>query len=441
MSGEDRMNLSALPVYLGLGHGLEEASVFCTPKEREKQAAQIKKARIQNKDVEDMVHCRFLCPDNTYIILFSEMGSTVPEMAAEELANVFRKNNSRTADMLHQLPHMPGALDAVAPFKDMHFSVYTPGSQVPLLYFDPVNLRSSPADASIAGISNSGVYAYPILAEPYIDLDVTGANYVNDMDIANIIFKDAVYPKLSNIAKYQYMKWSQLGDKFTRPISRIVKHHGPGIYYFPICRLCEDQYYDPAELKNKLMKYQNLEDEEFKRLSTKKYKEYKLLRAHWNERDKTKVTNLSIPSLRKLTKDETKTHFHILQQRGASKERQTKIKDEFLRGIQVVESPAAASAASSAAPIPVDLTETSEDEPEDTRKDERKDKSQDSSEDKKSVDESVNESKYDASNYVYSSGEEAEIKRSAAKKRKITGGGAGGAPGGRQKTRRRIKCT
>jgi hypothetical protein len=180
-----------------------------------------------------------------------------------------------------------------------------------------------------------------------------------------------------------------------------------------------------------------LEDEEFKRLSTKKYKEYKLLRAHWNERDKTKVTNLSIPSLRKLTKDETKTHFHILQQRGASKERQTKIKDEFLRGIQVVESPAAASAASSAAPIPVDLTETSEDEPEDTRKDERKDKSQDSSEDKKSVD----ESKYDASNYVYSSGEEAEIKRSAAKKQKNTGGGAGGAPGGRQKTRRRIKCT
>lgn len=328
MSGEDKISLSALPVFLALGHGREAASIFCNVRERAKR-----------KRTEEKPKCRFLCPENTYIILFSEMGSTVIEPTAVELAKLFRKIDPPIAEMLHKLPHMRGALDTFAPFTEINFRVYTPGSEVPRLYLSPVMIRQLDDDGSTAGISTSGVYQYPILSEEHIDLETTGQDWVTE-EVADALFKDSVFPTVEYVKSKPWLRWNQLAGNCTTIIRKIVKNQGPGIYYFPICRLCEGQYHDRAELVREYKKYENMSDAKFEAMTDAAYKNYELLKQHMLnlETDETKVTHNSIPKLRKLKPEEQKINKQILKQRSPSRERQTRIRDEILRGIEVYDS-------------------------------------------------------------------------------------------------------
>jgi len=290
-----------LPLYLCMGHGQEDVSIFCTPAERA-----LKK--------HSQPPCRSVCPASTYVVLFAEMGSVTWGKTETALIQLFQ-DRTKGAE-LQSVVH--GGMGEHGMLRNLR--LYKPGDELPLLNFNPLNY-----DKEENTISQSGMYSFPI-EQRIRTCEVISLDSDSTKTIIRTVFDGSIAPTVktaldSRNRRGHIASWQQLGYQLAIDLELLLERQGAGIYFLPICRACKNQYEATAGDLQRVMKILRTPDNE---KEVPKYLRALASFTTTNEdfmeeaADLTRITPASHPRLRPFTGAEEEIHKIIGLQRQNS---------------------------------------------------------------------------------------------------------------------------
>ena len=275
------------------------------------------------------------------------MGSVSYDNTGKQLMEMFQDESKE-----NELRHILTTESALFSRYDLkHIRVYTPGDELPLLKYMPINDFEGEIDMS-------GMHKFPI--RKAYKLPAKNKQKHSEMPdsvckegIIKKVFKGSLEPTIRNaLSKCQSSSgetrtWSELGDSLAVELEILLKRNGVGIYYLPICRVCVDQYRASVDdIKRVLTSLTGSGGyvEEAQKYRGALFSQTSAPHME-KSRDYTRVTPLSHPLLRPFTDTEEKTHEHIMLQRQHSILQQRRTLDRLDRSSAASSSAAASSAA------------------------------------------------------------------------------------------------